>query len=90
MIEPHIARYFELSEQAVHERFGYRGHSSKYVYFNGYCLVPLLYSHLNERGMGKEDALQVEQELAECLRGYGFAVFAGHHDIERGIAAKSS
>ena len=81
---------YKPRERFDNHRFGFRGHSSKYVYFNGYCLVPLLYSHLNEREMGKEDALRVEQELAGCLRNYGFAVFAGHHDIEKGIAAKTS
>lgn len=68
-------------ERFDNHRFGYRKLGSKYVYYNGICLIPLIYSHLNEKDMSEEDALEVEEELSDCLRQHGFAVFAGHHDI---------
>jgi len=42
----------------------------------GERLVPKLYAHLNP--MSYEDAVRMEQELAEKLRGDGFQVFGGH------------
>lgn len=61
-------------------RYGRRFIRSDYVYFNGLCLVPLIYSRLNKSRMSKDQALQTEIELAETLRQHGFAAFAGHHD----------
>jgi hypothetical protein len=42
----------------------------------GERLVPKLYAHLNP--MTYEDALQMEAQLAEELRGAGYQVFGGH------------
>ena len=42
----------------------------------GERLVPKLYAHLNP--MTYADALRMEQELAEQLRGEGYQVFGGH------------
>lgn len=42
----------------------------------GERLVPKLYAHLNP--MKYEDAVRMEQELAEQLRGEGYQVFGGH------------
>jgi predicted GIY-YIG superfamily endonuclease len=42
----------------------------------GERLVPVLYEHLNP--MPYEDALRMEEELAESLRKRGFVVFGGH------------
>ncbi len=42
----------------------------------GERLVPKLYDHLNP--MSYEDAVKMEQELAEQLRREGYQVFGGH------------
>jgi predicted GIY-YIG superfamily endonuclease len=42
----------------------------------GERLVPKLYAHLNP--MSYEDALRLEGELADVLRGQGYQVFGGH------------
>jgi hypothetical protein len=42
----------------------------------GERLVPKLYAHLNP--LSYEDALKMEQQLAEQLRGEGYQVFGGH------------
>lgn len=42
----------------------------------GERLVPKLYAHLNP--MKYEDAVRMEQELAEQLRDEGYQVFGGH------------
>ena len=42
----------------------------------GERLVPKLYAHLNP--MTYADAVRMEQELAEQLRGEGYQVFGGH------------
>lgn len=42
----------------------------------GERLVPVLYEHLNP--MSYEDALRIEEQLADSLRKRGFQVFGGH------------
>jgi predicted GIY-YIG superfamily endonuclease len=42
----------------------------------GERLVPKLYAHLNP--MSYDDAVRMEQELAENLRAEGYQVFGGH------------
>lgn len=62
-------------------RFGPQAKGSQYVYFFGLCLMPYLYTSLNEHEMTREEALKKESLFAESLRHAGFAIFAGHHDI---------
>ncbi|MCC6602228.1 MAG: hypothetical protein IT327_03400 [Anaerolineae bacterium] len=76
--------YVGMSQYTPRERLGnhrYGKLGSEYVYDQGICLIPLIYSHLNRNDMSRQEALETERELSECLRQYGFAVFAGHHDI---------
>lgn len=42
----------------------------------GERLVPVLYEHLNP--MSYEDAVRMEEQLADSLRKRGFQVFGGH------------
>ena len=42
----------------------------------GERLVPVLYEHLNP--MSYEDAVRIEEQLADSLRKRGFQVFGGH------------
>ena len=77
--------YVGMTSKSPAERFkqhktGYvsrKGHniSSSIVYKYGSYLRPILYNHLNQKQMNRQEALKMEERLALDLRRQGYAVW---------------